>query len=176
MISYFKHGKGKLDICEDSLTASLFDLLKYLPTDLFWYILKHALHQDHLPSYCGEVIEIQYWPKWNAQEKYKTANELYVEPDVFMRFKDFDLIIEAKRHDLNQQFTEQLENEIKSYLNEYEEENRTIYLLQVGGLVDTCNEVFIEVGHLKVLQSKINWTSLLKSIDTIFHYDKKREL
>lgn len=168
MISYFKYGKGKLDVCEDSLTASVFDLFKYLPTDLFWHTLKQALHQDHLPSYCGEILEMHYWAKWNAKGTYKTRNKLYVEPDVFIRFKDFDLIIEAKRYDLNQQFSEQLEDEVKSYLNEYEEENRTVYLLQVGGLIDTCVAQYIEIGKIKVLQSKTNWTSLLKSIDTIY--------
>jgi hypothetical protein len=168
MISYFKYGNGSLTICEDSLTASVFDLLKYLPTDLFWYILKQALHQDHLPSYCGEVLDFQYWAKWNAKGKYKTRNELYVEPDLFMRFNDFDLIIEAKRYDENQQNPDQLEDEIKSYLNEYEDDGKTVYLIQVGGLIDTCKEQFIEVEHLKVLQSKTNWTSLLKSIDAIY--------
>ena len=164
MISYFKYGKGKLDICEDSLTASVFDLLKYLPTDLFWYILKQALHQDYLPSYCGEILVIQYWAKWNAKE---TNNKNYVEPDIFMRFKDFDLIIEAKRYDANQQYIGQLENEIKSYLNEYSEDEKTLYLLQVGGLIDTCEAQYIKSGNIKVMQSKTNWTSLLKNIDSI---------
>ncbi len=169
MISYFNNGNGKLNICEDSLTASVFDLLKYLPTDLFWYILKQALHQDHLPSYCGEVLELQYWAKWNAQGKYKTRNKLYVEPDLFIRFNNFDLIIEAKRYDENQQDSEQLEDEIKGYLNEYEDDKKAMYLLQVGGLIDTCKESYIEVAHLKVLQSKTNWTNLLKSIVTIYN-------
>lgn len=164
MISYFKYGKGKLYVCEDTLTASLFDLLKYLPTDLFWYILKKALHQDHLPSYCGEILELHYWAKWNAKD---TSNKNYVEPDVFMRFKDFDLIIEAKRYDANQQKPYQLEDEVKAYLNEYQEEEKTVHLLQVGGLIDNCTEQYIKENQVKVLQSKTNWTSLLKSVDVI---------
>ncbi|MCD8438721.1 hypothetical protein [Tenacibaculum finnmarkense] len=168
MISYFKYGKGNLTICEDSLTSAVFDLLKYLPTDLFWHILRQGLHQDNLPSYCGEVLEMEYWAKWNAQGKYKTRNKLYVEPDLFMRFKDFDLIIEAKRYNINQQNPEQLQDEIRAYLNEYEDDNKTLYLLQVGGLINNCKEHFIEVEHLKILQSKTDWSSLLKSINTIY--------
>ncbi|RAJ16370.1 hypothetical protein [Olleya aquimaris] len=165
MISYFKYGKGKLDVCEDSLTASVFDLLKYLPTDLFWHILKQALHQDHLPSYCGEILDIQYWAKWNAKN---TSNKNYVEPDVFMRFKDFDLIIEAKRYDVNQQSNYQLKNEIKAYLNEYIDDQKTVYLIQLGGLDINCKKEDFIINNIKVLQSKTNWTSLLKSIDTIY--------
>ncbi|WP_040281030.1 hypothetical protein [Psychroserpens damuponensis] len=168
MISYFKYGKGSLTICEDSLTASVFDLLKYLPTDLFWHILKQALHQDQLPSYCGEVLEMQYWAKWQAKGKYDANNSKYVEPDLFMRFKDFDLIIEAKRNDSNQQSDGQLKKEIKAYLNEYEDKENTVYLLQVGGLIDTCVKEEFNIAGIKVLQSKTNWTSLLKSVDGIY--------
>ena len=72
MISYFKYGKGKLDICEDSLTASVFDLLKFLHTDLFWHILKQALHQDHLPNYCNSFnIELNILEKlYNIKIRY----------------------------------------------------------------------------------------------------------
>jgi hypothetical protein len=176
MISYFKYGHGSLTSCEDSLTASVFDLLKYFPTDLFWHILKQALHQDHLPSYCGEILEIQYWAKWQAKGNYITGNSNFVEPDLFIRFNDFDLIIEAKRYDENQQYTAQLEDEIKSYLNEYESEQKTVYLLQVGGLIDTCKEQYLEVQDMKVLQSKTNWSSLLKSIDTIYKSYKDQNI
>ena len=42
MISYFTTGSGSLNKCEDSCTAGVFDILKYLPSDLFWHILKTA--------------------------------------------------------------------------------------------------------------------------------------
>lgn len=58
MISYFTSGFGSLKQCEDSFTASVFELLKYLPTELFCSVLKDSLILDNLPVHCGEIQEI----------------------------------------------------------------------------------------------------------------------
>lgn len=49
MISYFYHNKGNFRIEEDSLTSVIFDSLKYLPSEIFWRILKRSLIYDTLP-------------------------------------------------------------------------------------------------------------------------------
>lgn len=165
MISYFNNGNGKLTICEDSLTASVFDLLKYLPSNYFWFIIKDALLLDNLPKFAGEIQEIVFWPKWSAEE---TNNNKYVEPDVFIRFQEFDLIIEAKRYDANQQKEWQLKNEILSYYNEFLEGEKELFLLQVGGLKEDCTDNFIIVKNNKIFQSKTNWTRLLFSINNLY--------
>lgn len=161
MISYFTYGKGSLAICEDSLTASVFDILKYLPSTFFWQLLKDALVLDTLPEYSGDIQEMQYWPKWSATN---TKNSIYVEPDVFIRFKAFDVIIEAKRYDANQQSVYQLKKEIIAYYNEYADDEKEVYLIQVGGLQEICTDEYIEVNNQKVYQSKTNWSQLLRII------------
>ncbi|AZJ36618.1 hypothetical protein [Tenacibaculum singaporense] len=164
MISYFKEGKDKLSICEDSLTASVFDVLKYFPTHYFWTILKDSLLLDTLPKFSGEIQEIVFWPKWSAENTY---NSKFVEPDVFIRFSEFDLIVEAKRYDANQQYNGQLENEVIGYFNEYEEDAKDLYLLQVGGLQENCTKDSIYMQSKKIAQSKTNWSRLLLVITNL---------
>src|SRR6266568_1660228 len=87
-------------ICENSQTAAVFTDLLHLPAEDFWRILCNACYTKLLPQYAGEPRLVEFWPKWNPN---KTQNENYVEPDVFIRFSSFDLIIEAKREDERQQ-------------------------------------------------------------------------
>ena len=109
MLNYFDK-KKTLDICEDSLTSTVFDLLKYLPTEVFYSILRESLYHKKLPIICGEIEKIHFWEKWISKN---TTNSLYVEPDVFIRFSNFDIIIEAKRYNNNQQSEKQGDNSNK---------------------------------------------------------------
>ena len=162
MISYFTNGKGKLEHCEDSFTASVFDLLKYLPTVLFWSILKESLILDNLPVHCGEILEMEYWAKWSA---INTTNQNFIEPDLLLRFHEFDLIIEAKRYDYNQQYDLQLENELKSYFNVYAEDYKKVFIMQLGGLHLDCTKESHYINKNTIFQSKTTWSKLLESID-----------
>lgn len=164
MISYFHRGKGTLNACEDSLTATVFDTLKYLPTELFWHILKHSQYYDKLPKYPGEIESISYWDNWNSKG---TKNTRYVQPDVFIRFEEFDLILEAKRYDEYQQNILQIENEIVAYQNEFGSLSKKVYLLQVGGLQHKNDEGNIRKGNIEVIVSKTDWTKILDSCITI---------
>lgn len=165
MISYFKE-KGELTICEDSLTATVFDLLKYLPVDMFWNILKKSTLYSKLPKESGEIIEIKYWEKWNPKG---TTNSKYVEPDVFIRFETFDLIIESKRYDKNQQTESQILKEYRAYLNEYKTDNKYVYILKMGGLRDFKNEV-----KENLVVCKSSWTRLLNEIS--FELNKLKDV
>jgi hypothetical protein len=125
--------------CEDSLTASVFTHLLYLPSEVFWQILWQACHTASLPRLAGELNrEVEFWPKWKADD---TRNSRYVEPDLFLRFPNFDLIIEAKRHDDFQQDRGQWKNEVIAYHNEYGTENVPVRLIAMGGIWDTKDEV-----------------------------------
>ncbi|WP_407508342.1 hypothetical protein [Elizabethkingia anophelis] len=161
MITYFFKNKGYFRVCEDSLTSTVFDLLKYLPSEIFWSILKKSLYHQKLPKISGEILEFTYWAKWNANE---TDNSRYIEPDLFIRFQEFDLIIEAKRYNENQQKDLQISNEIKSYYNEFGEDNKDLYFIQLGGLLDLeeVQEKFINSN--KVVFCKSDWTKLLDQI------------
>lgn len=160
MISHFYQRKGKLETKEDSLTSLTFDGLKHLPDDLFWSVLNSSLIVGNLPNITF-IEEISFWQHWNAEE---TSNSRYVEPDVFIRTENFDVIIEAKRWDKNQQSKSQMEDQIKAYFNEFGEENKKLYYIQLGGLYSTD---FIDnyiYKSLEVMICKTNWTQLLKSI------------
>ena len=174
MISYYKFGKGKLTACEDTLTASVLDPLKYLPSDLFWYIIKESVLKDNLPAISGPIQEISFWDKWSAKD---TSNSSFVEPDVFIRFQEFDLIIEAKRYDENQQYYRQLENEVIAYKNEYGQDQKDLYLIQLGGVNqnDHTNEISPETvsGSYKVKMSKIKWSGILSTITSLHRNIKK---
>ncbi|WP_026837369.1 hypothetical protein [Gillisia sp. JM1] len=161
MISYFHHNKGKLKSCEDSLTAVIFDTLKYLPSDIFWNILKDSLYHDKLPYCSGELISISFWDKWNSNG---TTNIRYIEPDVFLRFKEFDIIIEAKRNDKFQQLTHQMEKEITSYFNEYGPDDKNLYFIQLGGLHSKEDVENFTSNENKVIICKTDWSIMLHHI------------
>src|SRR5438552_1575411 len=102
--------------CEDSLMAAVFSHLLHLPFTIFWHILRDACYGTGLPAVVGEPKIIALWPKWDPQG---TRNSSYVEPDLFLRFEDFDLIIEAKRWDQGMQSRNQWEDQLTAYANEY---------------------------------------------------------
>jgi len=126
-----------ISICEDSLTASVFTHLLHLPCEAFWRILRSACYTDQLPEYPGELREMDPWPKWDPKG---TCNNTYVEPDFFMRFPAFDLIIEAKRWDDGQQNRDQWTRELIGYSNEYGEEQRPVRLIALGGIWGTSDD------------------------------------
>jgi hypothetical protein len=161
MISFFHRRKGKLGTCEDSLTAVVFDTLKYLPTEMFWSILKRSLYYDKLPSASGDLLSISFWDKWKAED---TTNSNFVEPDVFLRFNEFDVIIEAKRRDEKQQSGNQMKNEIQAYYNEYNDEDKILYFIQLGGLQNRNDELDFILNDKTVVICKTNWTKLLEQI------------
>ncbi|GEC80226.1 hypothetical protein [Flavobacterium aquatile] len=163
MISYFHRRKGNLGTCEDSLTAVVFDTLKYLPTEMFWSILKRSLYYDKLPVASGDLLSISFWDKWKAKD---TTNSNFVEPDVFLRFNEFDVLIEAKRHNEKQQSGNQMKNEIQAYYNEFAADDKALYFIQLGGLHHINDELDYSFKDKNVIICKTNWTRLLDQIDT----------
>jgi hypothetical protein len=160
MINYFSKKKGHLKICEDSLTSSVFDLLKYLPSEIFWNILKKSLYFDKLPSVSGDIVAIKFWEKWDPEG---TNNSHFVEPDVFLEFYDFDIIIEAKRYNEFQQNVNQRKSQIQSYSNEFGSNNKKLFYIQLGGLHNLEDEAN-ETDIFNVVICKTDWSKLLNQI------------
>jgi hypothetical protein len=159
MISYITtKGRSAFVACEDSLTSSVLDYLKYLPINLFWRILKNSMYQNKLPKLSGELLSIEYWPKWIATD---TVNSRFVEPDVFLRFEDFDLLIEAKRQNLGGQSKTQFKNETQAYFNEYGKDDKLLYFVKLGGLITFSNE---NSSDSRIVICKTDWTKLLKEV------------
>ena len=119
-----------ITLCEDSLTASVVTHLLHLPAELFWQILRQACYTNLLPENTGEP-EVVPWPTWNASG---TDNDYRVIPDIFMRFAEFDLIIEAKRWNEGMQKPGQWNNQLIAYSNEYGKEKRSVRMIALGGI------------------------------------------
>lgn len=103
--------------CEDSLTSSVFERLALLSDENLWWVLrnacdKQALAATPLPDNVGKLEKIEFWPSWKPDSQLE-RNSSRVEPDVFLRFEQYDIIVEAKRHDFTQsQNIEQWQNEL----------------------------------------------------------------
>jgi|688.fasta_scaffold195737_3 hypothetical protein len=124
--------------CEDSLTAAVFTHLLHLPSEVFWRILRQACYSPDLPQAAGEPLKLEWWPKWDPKG---TGNNTYIEPDVFIRFREFDLIIEAKRWDDKQQSKRQWQDQLIAYRNEYGEECCPVRMIAIGGLYQDHDEL-----------------------------------
>lgn len=166
MITYYHQNKGRLSSGEDSFTSTVFDLLKYLPSQVFWDIFRKSMYYQKLPKVSGEILEFTYWPKWDPEN---TGNSNYVEPDIFIRFEEFDLIIEAKVRDKDQQCKYQAMREIQAYYNEYRADERDFYFVQVGGL-QNLNEETVRVIDQNIMIFKTDWTRILGRV--VFEKEK----
>ena len=94
---------------EDLKTSSILGSLLLLPDDLLWELLVKSCcgGTEKLPDVAGVLDSFEFWPRWNADN---TTNLKYVEPDLFLRFSNFDVIVEVKQFDGNGQYYEQWEN------------------------------------------------------------------
>lgn len=138
---------------EDVKTSSVIGNLLHLPTCIFWNILRNASDPtdatgNKLPGMSDdeEIVDYEFWPYWILKDK--------VEPDVFIRFTNFDLIIELKVHDYNQQRPWQWNREFTAYYKRFPNENKPVYLIAISG---KTNEMMDNVYQC-------SWQSLLESV------------
>lgn len=145
------------DTHEDPKTSTVFESMLMLPDELFWKILRRAcFNNDNLPLVAGKIESYEFWPHWDPT---KTTNSNLVEPDLFIRFQLFDVIIEAKYSDGGGQYFQQWKNEIQAYNNEYGDENKLVYFVAVGGNADKHTESVKLTRDVTV--NKCTWLSLL---------------
>lgn len=138
---------------EDVKTSSIIGNLLHLPTSIFWQILLNASDENDaegnmLPALSAgeDILDFEFWPYWTLEDK--------VEPDVFIRFTNFDLIIELKVHDYNSQEPGQWNREFAAYYKRYPNENKPVYLIAISGKTNkTMNNVF-----------QCSWQSLLEAV------------
>lgn len=157
---------------EDPKTSVVFENLLLFPDNIFWEILKNsAANKNILPENAGLLLDrFEFWPRWDSCSSYDTGNSIYVEPDIFFRFEKVDVIVEAKYSDISGQYREEWEREFKAYLNEYENDNKTVVLLAVGGNSTFTKEPELKVGNRKCPIVKYSWASLL---DAVLDYEKR---
>lgn len=168
MIYAVKHNKvdrNQFKLNEDSLTSSVFERLMYLPRELFQNILEKALY-DTIPGLDLTKLEsVEYWPNWDATD---TGNMNHVKPDVFIRTKETDIIIEAKRYDLKQQDPGQWRNQVVAYRNEYKEDQKRLIYIALGGIRNTKTESVLHSDN-PVNIYKCKWQKILDEVKDILY-------
>ena len=169
MINAISKNKVKRELFkgnEDSLTSFIFEKLNYLPRETFKYIFLNSIKDATFLKDIdfNDIEEIEYWPRWYKDKDKRN----YVEPDVFIRHKKYDFIIEAKRWDTNQQSKNQWKNEIIAYFNEYgEEDKKELIFIALGGIRENeTGEITIEKKNpIKIYKCK--WQFILQTIQEI---------
>lgn len=159
MIQALLHHKSHIGLIEDEKTSMIIGTLLHLPTTLMLKIISDALTNEcsALRNKTEEHLQKvpEFWPHW-----FTKTNR--VEPDVFMRFESFDLIIEAKRNDdKTSQESSQLNRELNAYEYVYGKDKQ-VYLIALGGNVDDIKSV--EERRDKILTC--SWNNLLSSIES----------
>lgn len=143
---------------EDRKTSSVFENLMLLPDNVFWSILKTScFFNNKILSNSGRLLFYNFWPHWDNTG---TDNSSYVEPDLFIRFEEFDVIIEAKYGDYGGQYLKQWNQELTAYDNEYGKEEKPVIFIAVGGNM-SMNVEEITIRGKKFQIFKCNWLSLL---------------
>ncbi len=146
---------------EDQKTSAIFENLLLLPDNVFWHVLRQSCFSDgKLPKYSGRVLNYDFWPHWNSKG---TDNIKYVEPDLFIRFEEFDVIIEAKYGSLGGQYLQQWQREITAYHNEYGNDKQFVFIAIGGNELVIPENIKVKKEDVQVF--KCNWLSLLISID-----------
>ncbi|MEA2095962.1 MAG: hypothetical protein U9P73_04620 [Candidatus Cloacimonadota bacterium] len=139
---------------EDFLTASVVGRMTYLPGDILWRLVKGSSLHSHLYKYVGGLESIEFWPNWPVPDRMKNIGT-HRQPDVFLKFEEIDMIVEAKRDDSLSQNHIQWSEQILSYLfkrNIEGEENRPIVFWVLGGMGTQLTEEFVNTELTKVME------------------------
>lgn len=148
---------------EDSLTSTVFGSLFHLPIELFWQILNDACYEEKLAHHASKILSVEFWPHWSANN---SNNINFIEPDIFIRTENFDLIIEAKRFDEKQQSITQWKTEFQGYLTEYGEDKKNVILLAVGGIDNEQPEtITLKDNNIRVI--KCRWMRILHEVQKV---------
>lgn len=167
MINFFRNHKNKrseFELCEDSKTSTVFEILSLFPNNILWGILcKSAEIKDDINP--GEFRDIHFWPKWKS---FGTSNSQFVEPDVLIEFSELNIIVEAKINNSNPQTESQWQNEILAYSN-HTWNNRQFILIAVDG---NGNEgclgketVGFSIPNSFIGVYKTDWNAIIKAVN-----------
>lgn len=122
--------EGNFEGIEDTLTATVFERLLYLPDTEIAEILFSLWSDPCVPI--GGIVSSEFWPRWDA---IKQDGQRQREPDCSLEWPKRVLVIESKRYDYrNMQEPMQLAKEALAAHVRYPD--KKIWLLAVGGLRD----------------------------------------
>ena len=149
------------------MTAVVFGRLAYLPVPIWWRLLKKAaVPSSTLPEEAGDLEDIQFWPSWYlSEEAAEHFDQRSVEPDVYLRFSELTVLVEAKRYDsAEMQCSKQLAAEYAAWAASDENDcDAPCIVLAIGGLkrFDAQKRLYEETQqHLGRLNSVLRSPSL----------------
>lgn len=175
MIDAVANGKVDIRRNEDVKTSSVLGSLTLLPAELFWKLLRGSISESYkLPVTSGDILNVEFWPRWSVYGKrLEVTNDNFVEPDVFIAFEHFDVIIEVKL-DGNSQSEEQWNNEICAYKSNIGEDRLLIFVALGGN--SSLDVQAISKGRFKGTSIyKSSWSRLLEVVHVEAEYLKQAE-
>lgn len=131
-----------------------------------------------IPKDWGKLEKYFFWPSWYL------PNNTRVEPDLFLKFQSFALIIEVKRNDNRRlQTKEQWQKEVEAYFYTYKTAPLPVALIAIGGNSDSISKdissEFIKNWADKVIVYKCSWHDIynhtekqLYDLATVQTYDE----
>lgn len=139
---------------EDFLTASVVGRMTYLPGDILWRLVKCSSLYCHLKKYAGGLEHVEFWPNWPIRDRMKKVGT-HRQPDVFLKFEEINVIVEAKRDDCLSQNHIQWSEEVLSYLfkrNIEGEEKLPIVFWVLGGMGTLLTEQAVTKESQKLIE------------------------
>lgn len=143
---------------EDLLTAAIFTRWSYLSAES-----KHTLLQNWIKDFeitDSDYKDIEFWAKFDLE----VEGREFVEPDVLIRFKDFNVLIEVKPPKGGSQKYEQWNRELEGY---FSSEDLPVHFLAIGrNTVNAAtwkNKLLEKNNHLESIITK-SWKSVAESI------------
>lgn len=116
---------------EDLLTSTVFERFAYLSDGVQTQILAScfSLSPDDFQAKFGAFQSIDYWPRYALTEDGESRQ---VEPDLVIRFEFCNLIVEVKPPEGGDQYYEQWQREVASFMQSDEYSELPLYFLAIG--------------------------------------------
>lgn len=157
---YFKNNANPES--EDCRTSTVLGTALCLPDKVLESLFKACLtsKDTRIDGDWGRLEDYKFWPSWDAEG---TENKSRVEPDVWLRFTEIDVIVEVKRNDSEGQNHKQWKNEIKAFHNSFPEYSKLLLFIALGGNtgIDGCY-----LGE-EVLLCQLTWLRFRQVVDNM---------
>lgn len=151
---------------EDSLTSSVIGLMQYLPDYLFWQLLRDSCGKlSKLPKDVGKILAVNFWERMLPDGM---CNSSFVEPDVWIECDMYHIIIEAKKYDSCGQEEEQWRKEIVSFNKTFDDNNKELVFIALGGNV-SLQDCYITVDGKQYIVHTSSWYNLLCEVSNYLH-------
>ncbi|MFT4929386.1 MAG: hypothetical protein ACI8WB_005519 [Phenylobacterium sp.] len=153
---------------EDLMTAAVFSRFSYLSPEVQKHLLCQWFGFDTVqPKHdFAEFDTIEFWPRFQLSRR---GEHCEVEPDIVLRFKRFNLIIEVKPPEGGNQYFTQWDKEIEALIQSEEDTEQPLYFLAIGRIESSdankwATELKKNQGTQLVKVAAIKWQPVTDSI------------